>query len=306
MSFRPQRKSGVALPALLLCLVVCLSGPGCIRNSIQSARRQSTAAYEQHLRAIPAAEETPEQSARTAALRQRVLRDEWLERGYRVGNEKGGGTGLYSAAGRGLLSTLWYPFRFVGEAWSYTFGGDRPNRAARLMEDGASADARRRGINDLVRWDFALDGPYVKRYRQIATGDPDPLVRATAIRALNRARDAQARPIFINALRDASVDVRIEAAKALDNLPDPNAADPLVRTVANPDEDRDVRIAAASALRHYKSLEVARALIPRLNEHDFAIAWQSRRTLRQITGKDMRYNEAAWLAFVSGPDKPLG
>jgi HEAT repeat protein len=174
------------------------------------------------------------------------------------------------------------------------------------MEDGASADARRRGINDLVRWDFALDGPYVKRYRQIATGDPDPLVRATAIRALNRARDAQARPIFINALRDASVDVRIEAAKALDNLPDPNAADPLVRTVANPDEDRDVRIAAASALRHYKSLEVARALIPRLNEHDFAIAWQSRRTLRQITGKDMRYNEAAWLAFVSGPDKPLG
>jgi len=296
----------IGLPGLIVAVSLCFCGQGCVAKSIESARRQSTKAYQDHLRAVPSADETPDQAAHTAALRQRVLHDQWLAWGYRVGNEKGGDTYFYSAAGKGAFALLWSPFKLMSEAWSYGFGGDRPNRAAKLMEERSSADARRRGINDLVRWDFALNGPYVKRYRQIATADPDPLVRATAIRALNRARDAEARPIFIGALRDASVDVRMEAAKALNNLPDANAADPLVRVVTNPEEDRDVRIAAASALRHYKSLEVARALVPRLNEHDFAIAWQSRRSLRRITGKDLRYDEAAWLAYIAGPEKPLG
>jgi hypothetical protein len=290
----------------MVAVSLCLCGQGCIRNSIQSARQQSTNAYQDHLRAVPAADETPEQAAQTAALRRRVLHDEWLAWGYRVGNEKGADTFLYSAAGRGPFSLLWSPFKLISQAWSYAFGGDRPNRAARLMEEGSSADARRRGINDLVRWDFALDGPYVKRYRQIATGDPDPLVRATALRALNRARDAGARQIFINALSDATTEVRLEAAKALDNLPEPSAVAALVRVVSNPDEDKDVRIAAAGALRHYKSLEVARALIPRLGEGDFGIAWKARRSLRAITGKDLRYDEAAWLAYITGPDQPFG
>ena len=305
MRVRP-RPSPPTLVIGLLILSLLGSAPGCIRSSIKSARRQSTNAYHEHLRAAPADAETPEQAARTAALRERVLRDEWAERGYRVGNEKGSNTILYSAAGKSALGALWYPFKLIGQAFAYGVEGDRPNRAARLMEDQGRADARRRGINDLVRWDFAQDGPYVKRYRQIATGDPDPLVRATAIRALNRARDAGARTIFIEALRDASAEVRLEAAKALGNLPDSGAAGPLIRLVANPEEDRDVRIAAAAALRHYKSLEVARALIPRLSEHDFAIAWQSRRSLRSITGRDMRYDEAAWLAYITGPDKPFG
>src|SRR5437667_1716051 len=198
MPFRHQPSPGVVIPQLILSLTLCLciAMPGCIRNSIQSARRKSSAEFREHLRAVPAGTETPEQAAQTAALRRRVLHDEWIERGYRVGNEKGGDTILYSAAGKDLWSGLWYPFKLLSEAWSYTFGGDRPNRAARLMEDGGSADARRRGINDLVRWDFAQDGPYVKRYRQIAAGDPEPLVRATAIRALHRARDPEARPIF--------------------------------------------------------------------------------------------------------------
>ena len=305
MRVRLNQSPGIAIPGfLVLCLCVC--APGCIRGSIQNARRQSTRAYHEHLSAVPAESETPQQAAQTAALRQRLLHDEWVERGYRVGNEKGSNSILYSAAGKDLWSGLWYPFKLMGQAFAYGFEGDRPNRAARLMEDGASADARRRGINDLVRWDFAQDGPYIKRYRQIATTDPDPLVRATAIRALNRARDAQARPIFIAALGDGTTEVRLEAAKALDNLPDSSAAAPLIKVVSNPEEDRDVRIAAAEALRHYKSLDVARALIPRLSEHDFGIAWQSRRSLRRITGRDMRYDEAGWLAYVTGPEKPFG
>jgi hypothetical protein len=236
-----------------------------------------------------------------------VLHDEWVQRGYRVGNENGGSTILYSLFGKDPFSALWFPFKLLNQTLDYTFVGDRPDRAARLMENDKSPDARRRGINELVRWDFAQNGPYIKRYRQIAAGDPDPLVRATAIRALNRARDAEARPIFISALGDGSTEVRLEAAKALANLPDPNAVGALLRVVSDVEhEDRDVRIAAADALRHHPSMDVVRALIPRLSEHDFGVAWQSRRSLRQITGRDLGYDESAWLTYITGPDKPFG
>jgi hypothetical protein len=309
MTLRADTSPGIALPGLIrLTVVFCLSftTTGCVGQSIRTAREKSTSAYRTHLLNVPADAQTPEQAAETARLRARVLHDEWVQRGYRVGNEKGADTIFYTALGKGPFGGLWYPFQLLGQTLAFTFQDDRPGRAARLMENAGSADARRRGINDLVRWDFAQDGPYIRRYRQIAQDDPDPLVRATALRALNRSRDAAARPLFVTALRDPSVEVRLEAAKGLVNLPDPNAAAPLIRVVSNPEEDRDVRIAAAEALRYYKSVEVARALIPRLSEREFGVAWQARRSLRRITGRDHHYDEAAWLAFITGPDKPFG
>lgn len=303
-----RRNLGALIPGLL-AVVLSVAAPGCAKEQIRAARDSSTAAYRNHLVTVPAGSETPEQAAQTAALRAKLLEDEWVARGYRVGNEKGGDKVFYSASGRGVLSVLWAPFKLLGQSIDFTFGNDKPSRAAKRMESPNSPDRRRRGINDLVRWDFALDGPYIKRYRQIAQDDPDPLVRATALRALNRARDPESRPLFIAALRARGVDntpIRLEGAKALANLPDPNAPPELIRVVTDLEEDRDVRIAAADALRYYKSLEVARALIPRLTEQDFGIAWQSRRSLRRIAGKDLGYDEAAWLAFITGPDKPFG
>ena len=261
--------------------------------------------FRAHLATYTETAETPEQAARAAALRAELVRAEWVERGYRVGNEHGGPI-LYSAAGMGLLRGTGYVLLGLpGQLISFA-QGDRPERAVRLMETNRSADARRRGINDLLRWDFAQEGPYVRRYRQIARNDADPYVRSIAIRALNRSRDPDSRPLFVESLSDANELVRLEAAKALVNLPDPAAAEPLIRLVSRADEDRDVRIAAAEALGHHRRLEVARALTPRLNEHDFAVAWQARRSLRRLTGRDFRFDEAAWLEYVSGPDKPFG
>jgi HEAT repeat protein len=107
-------------------------------------------------------------------------------------------------------------------------------------------------------------------------------------------------------LSDPNDRVRLEAAKALANLPTPAAAEPLIKMVTNPEEDRDIRIAAAAALNHYKKIEVARALASRLQERDFSVAWQARESLRKLTKKDFRYNEARWLEYLSGPEKPFG
>jgi HEAT repeat protein len=188
------------------------------------------------------------------------------------------------------------------------FTPDVTLKAAQAMENERLPDERRKGINKLVQSDFGRRDPYTKRYAQIASSDPDFLVRATAIRALNRSRYKPATSIFIEALKDkeAHAVVRLEAAKALANIPDPNAATALVDTVNNAAEDRDVRIAAADALRHYKQIEVARALASKLRGNDFGLAWQSRKSLENLTGRDLRYDQTAWLAYLSGPTKPFG
>src|SRR5205085_9778257 len=113
-------------------------------------------------------------------------------------------------------------------------------------------------------------------------------------------------PLFIAALSDANPGVRLQAAKALSNIPDPSAADPLSRTLGNLAEQRDVRIAAAEALRHYRQIGVARVLAATLGARDFSIAWQSRWSLRILTGADYKYDERAWLTYLTGPTKPLG
>ncbi len=214
-----------------------------------------------------------------------------------------------------MFSAIASPFVALGDAAS----GNTPAKAVRKMEDMNSADIRRQGIADLVtKWDFAKKPPYTTRYRQIAQNDPDFTVRAMAIRALNISRDASATQIFIAGLDDENELIRLESAKALANIPDVMAIPGLIRRVQGKreitsegrpetvDESKDVRIAAADALRHYPTLDVARTLVSVLGERDFGLAWQSRRSLISLTGQDLNYDEAAWLRFLSGTEKPFG
>ena len=60
---------------------------------------------------------------------------------------------------------------------------------------------------------------------------------------------------------------------------DPAAAGQLTALVTDRSQDVDVRIAASAALLYHRTLAVARALIPRLGERDFGVAWQARRSL---------------------------
>ena len=200
------------------------------------------------------------------------------------------------------------------------------DRAVRMMRSPTSADERRTGIAVLAtQYVAGKRPPYPAFYQKIAQTDPDFTVRAMAIRALNICRDASATRIFIEGLRDDNELVRLESAKALANVPDPDAVAALMRTLAGtrmvmtPDghsalvaEGKDVRIAAADALRRYRdlgasrSLDVARTLVGYLTDTDFGVAWQSRQSLIAMTGQDLRYDEAAWLQYLVGPSKPFG
>lgn len=183
--------------------------------------------------------------------------------------------------------------------------GQTPLREVRMMEDKSSADQRREGIYNLVRHDYGQKPPYTTRYRQIAQNDPDETVRAAAVRALNWSRDRGALPIFIDALKDSSAMVRWQATKALSNIPDPSAVDPLLAVIENTTETKNVRIAAAEALRNYREVKVARVLAGTLSGRDFGLAWQSRWSLRILTGKDFGYDETAWLNYLTSAGRPF-
>lgn len=193
---------------------------------------------------------------------------------------------------------------FIGRATDMVTGNTASGNALK-MEDPYFPDERRDGINRLANRTFGRGDPYTTRYQQIAQTDDNFMVRATAIRALNRSRDASATPIFVAGLDAKESMIRLESAKALANVPDEAAVPKLLRIVADQNEERDIRIAAADALKHYRKIEVARALVNVLSGRDFAVAWQARQSLRYITGRDLRYDEAAWLALLSGADSPL-
>ena len=188
---------------------------------------------------------------------------------------------------------------------------DRPTALA-YMHDAGSADHRRTGISYLVtRAPAGTRPPLPATYRQLAKSDPDFTVRAMAIRCLNVCRDQSATPIFVAGLGDPNVPVRLESAKALANVPDPAAVPGLLdlargvrETVVNDHrvtspEDRDVRVAAADALRQYPTLDVERTLIAFLNDPEFAVAWQSRQSLVTLTGHDLAYDEVGWLRLLT-------
>ena len=222
------------------------------------------------------------------------------------------GEGLFSraaSAGGGLVLTVGRtPGRIYNAVASAVTGKPtytREDAAARLA-DKDFPDERRVGINQLVTLDGGREGSATDAYAALASADGDPIVRATAIRALNRARDGSATGTFVAALADADPMVRLEAAKALNNLPAASAQAPLIARLNDPAEDRDVRIAAAEALRHYKSIDAARALVGTLNGREFGVSWQARRSLRAMAGADFRYDEPAWLAYLTGPSDPLG
>ena len=229
-------------------------------------------------------------------------RERWGERDWRQAvqeneerlkseDERGGGGFASLGAGVGQLTDL--------------ITGNKPSNQARALLDPASADRRRDAIVYLADRGYGRGDPYTDYYQELARSDGDYLVRAMAIRALNRARDETATPVFIQALDDESPLVRLEAAKALANVPDEKAVAPLIKRLDNADESADVRIAAADALRNYRTPLVAQALVRVLRDRDFGVSWQARKGLKLMTGRDLRYDQGAWLTYLS-EGSPLG
>jgi hypothetical protein len=189
--------------------------------------------------------------------------------------------------------------------------GNTAYNAAKDMLDPSFPDRRRAAVVYLSKRDFGRQEPYVKYYAEMARTDDDHTVRAMAIRSLNRSRRKSDTALFIATLGDEHAIVRLEAAKALANIPDEAAMAPLIKHLQErvelriktqqviKDETTDVRVACADALRCHRNVEAAQALVGVLRDRDFAVSWQARESLKLMTGKDHRFDQQAWLEYLS-------
>jgi hypothetical protein len=178
-------------------------------------------------------------------------------------------------------------------------GNDNGAYAARKMENAQSPDDRREGMLRLVDFSYARAGIYLKGYAIYTRESEDFTVRAAAIRALNRSRAKGYTALFMRALNDDQALVRLEAADALSNIPDPDAVPLLVIHLGPAETDADVRVACADALRNFHTAEAMHALINELDDLNFGISWQARQSLELLTGQDYRYDAKAWLNYLS-------
>ena len=187
--------------------------------------------------------------------------------------------------------------------WDWTTGNTPLRYAARLFDK--NPDKRREAIYMLSDNGFGRREPYTKYYAHMAESDMDPTVRAAALRALNRCRDGKFTAIYVSALNDPSPWVRLEAAKALANIPDPKSVPGLIKLLADTQQTRDIRVAAADGLRAYQTSDVAQALIRVLTDRDFGVAWQARQSLNLMTAQDYAYDQTKWLNFLTQNVKPF-
>jgi hypothetical protein len=199
-----------------------------------------------------------------------------------------------AAIGEGLNEAIFHP---IGQLFTL-ISHDTPGIAVRKALDPTNPDVQRAGILHLCDFDHFRQGNAIVLYKHEAETAKDYTVRAAALRALDRCRAKGCTSLFLTDLRDDQVLVRLEAADALGNIPDPQAIRPLIDH-ANSDISPDVRIACAEALRNYATSDVVVALVDLLDNRDFSVAWQARQSLELLTGQDYRYDPRAWRAYLT-------
>ena len=171
-----------------------------------------------------------------------------------------------------------------------------PSETARQAFNVYDADKRRQSLNLLSNAPWGGEAPYLRTYR-LLVNDPDPTVRAAALRALGRHGGIEDLPAIQPYLSDRTAFVRWEAAMAMQRLHHPTSIDPLIKAVRD-DEDADVRQAAANALAQYPEPKVFQALVGALNDDDFGVVEEAEHSLQTLTGQELGQDGAAWLAWA--------
>jgi hypothetical protein len=182
-----------------------------------------------------------------------------------------------------------------------------PTDAVEMSVDQYDADKRYQGTNLLANAPFAGEPVYIDLF--IAnSSDEDPAVRSAAVRGLANHGGPEHAPLLAERLRDSDKLVRVEAARALQRIHDPEAVDALLLAIkegeldAEAEPDPQVRAQAADALGQYAENRVVRALIATLTDSNFLVISRARQSLRTLTGQDFGFDNKAWTAWERDTD----
>lgn len=187
--------------------------------------------------------------------------------------------------------------------WNVSTGHTASKYARELFH--RNPDIRRNAVYTLSDQRWGRKPPYTEYYGHMAVDDADATVRMAALRALNRSRDQKQSTAYVSEMSDESWWVRVEAVKAIANIPDPKAVPGLMKLLGDDQQKRDVRIASADALRCYQQSDVAQSLIRVLSDPDYGVAWQARQSLNLMTAKDFAYDQRQWLNYLTTSSQPF-
>lgn len=185
------------------------------------------------------------------------------------------------------------------------FARPSPEEAARWAIDPHNADRRFRGTALLASAPFAGEPAYLALFLDNSV-DPDPAVRAAAVRGLAHHGDPSHVPIIAERLTDPDDLVRLEAARALQRIHGDDAVPALIaRLDPETEEVKGVRAAAAHALGQYAQPRVLDALIFALRDPSLTVNTHAHEALGFLTGEDLPPDSARWLAFTREAEQPF-
>lgn len=177
------------------------------------------------------------------------------------------------------------------------FNPVKPSDAARMMMDPYDVDNRRIGTVLISNAIFGGADVYVAAYRDMVLNERDPIVKAMAIRALGRHGEPDDAIRILPGLHHENVQVRWEAAKALQRLHNPAAVNDLLKVLRNEAEQSDVRVAAAIAIGQYAEDRAFQGLIAALDARELAINRAAEQSLHTLTGQSHGLDSSAWLTW---------
>ncbi|HWB18653.1 MAG TPA: HEAT repeat domain-containing protein [Phycisphaerales bacterium] len=172
-----------------------------------------------------------------------------------------------------------------------------PHEAALKAADKNDPDARRTGTTLISNSPFGGADAYLALYREYVQHDDDPLVKASAIRALARHGTPDDALLIVPHLTDENPQVRWEAAKALQRLHNPAVVADALKVIRNEEEQSDIRVAAIQALGQYPEDRVFRGLVGRLDERELSINLSAQDTLHTLTNQQFGLNSREWLQW---------
>ncbi|MFG0241219.1 MAG: HEAT repeat domain-containing protein [Phycisphaerales bacterium JB054] len=197
-----------------------------------------------------------------------------------------------------------------------------PIEAANMAIDPWDADARAKGTMLLANGYFGGEPPYRALYLD-RTGDTDPNVRAAALRGLALHGQPEDVPVIVGLLDDENTRVRLEAARTLQRVHNPEAVDALIvhsRTPVLPtaptgtspgsaglpgETEPIVRAEAANALGQYAEPRVIVPLISALDDRFLSVNEAARASLITLTGQDFGLDRKAWFAWYDKTETPF-
>ena len=180
-----------------------------------------------------------------------------------------------------------------------------PTEAADWFLNSKDDDKRYRGAVLLANAWFVGENPaYLEAFKDYLLTDPDPSIRAVCARGLGNNAGPEYAPALARAMReDDVVEVREEAARALQRIHSTEVVRPLVdasrepdpRLVGRPSEpEAAVRVEAVVALGQYEDPYVVEVLIDALDDSSLVVNRAAIQSLKTLTGQDFGYDAAQW------------